>query len=58
VGNTIYAYKNSVLQAAASDLTWTSGAPGMGFNLDNGPAGCSGTNSMYGYTTFTATDTR
>ena len=56
VGSTITAYKNGILQATVSDPSWTSGAPGMGFNLENGPAGCSGTNATYGFSTFIATD--
>jgi hypothetical protein len=61
VGNTISAYKNGVLQATV-DITsiggtvWTSGTPGMGFNLENATAGCPGTNGDYGYTSFAATD--
>ena len=58
VGNTIYAYKNGALQGTATDSVWASGAPGIGFNLENGPAGCSGTNSTYGFKALTATDTR
>jgi hypothetical protein len=28
----------------------------MGFNLENAPAGCSGTNGDYGFTSYSATD--
>jgi hypothetical protein len=35
---------------------YTTGTPGMGFNLENAPAGCSGTNGDYGFTSYTATD--
>ena len=57
VGNVITAYKNGVQMAQATDNTYTTGTPGMGFNLENAPPGCSGTNGNYGYTSFTATDT-
>jgi hypothetical protein len=61
VGNTITAYINGV-QKAQADITsiggtvYTTGTPGMGFNLENAPAGCSGTNGDYGFTSYTATD--
>lgn len=55
VGNVISAYKNGVLMGQATDSTYTSGSPGIGFNL-NGVAGCLGTNSDYGFTGFTAVD--
>jgi hypothetical protein len=37
---------------------YTTGNPGMGFNLESGNLGgaCSGTNANYGLTSFTATD--
>lgn len=60
-GNMITASKNGVPMATV-DITslggrvWSHGAPGVGFNLSNGPAACSGTNGHYGFTTFTATD--
>jgi hypothetical protein len=59
VGNVITAYKNGVQVLQVTDNTFTSGAPGMGFNLDNGPSypGCSGTNGDYGFTSLTAMDT-
>lgn len=56
VGNVITAYKNGVVMARVADSTFTSGNPGMGFNLVNAPAGCHGTNGNYGFTSFTATD--
>lgn len=56
VGNIITAYKNGVQMAQVTDDTWPSGSPGMGFNLENGPTGCAGTNRNYGFTSFTATD--
>ena len=56
VGNVITAYKNGVVMGSASDNTYADGAPGMGFNLANAPAGCPGSNDKYGYTQFSATD--
>ena len=56
VGNVITAYKNGVETGRATDSTFATGAPGMGFNLENGPVGCAGTNGDYGYTSYTATD--
>jgi hypothetical protein len=56
VGNVITVYKNGVVMGSASDNTYANGAPGMGFNLENAPAGCSGSNDKYGYTQFSATD--
>jgi hypothetical protein len=56
VGNVITAYKNGLPMGQATDGTFVTGAPGMGFNLENGPAGCAGTNGDYGYTSFTASD--
>lgn len=55
VGNVVSAYKNGVLMGQATDSTYTSGSPGMGFNL-NGIPGCLGTNPDYGFTSFTAVD--
>jgi hypothetical protein len=61
VGNLITAYINGV-QKMQADITsiggtvYATGNPGMGFNLDNAPAGCSGTNGDYGFTNYTATD--
>jgi hypothetical protein len=56
VGNVVTAYKNGVQQGQVTDTTYTNGSPGMGFNLDNTQAGCSGRNSNYGFTSFTAVD--
>jgi hypothetical protein len=61
VGNVITAYVNGV-QKGQADITsiggtvYASGAPGMGFNLENAPSGCAGTNGDYGFTSFTASD--
>jgi len=61
VGNVNTAYINGV-QKGQVDITsiggtvYTTGSPGMGFNLVNAPAGCAGTNSNYGFTKYTATD--
>jgi hypothetical protein len=67
VGNFITAYINGV-QKAQADITkpltfkggntvYTTGNPGMGFNLESLNLGCAGTNGDYGLTSFTATDT-
>ncbi len=56
VGNVITAYKNGVQQGQATDSTYSSGSPGMGFNLDNSVSGCPGTNPNYGFTSFAALD--
>ena len=56
VGNVITVYKNGTKLTQVTDNTYTSGSPGMGFNLENGPAGCSGTNGKYGFTSFDAGD--
>jgi len=61
VGNVITAYINGVQKArvdiaSIGGAVYTTGNPGMGFNLDNAPAGCSGTNGNYGFTNYTATD--
>ncbi len=58
VGDVIVAYKNGVAMGHAVDPTYTAGSPGMGFNLENAPAGCSGTNDTYGFKDFTATEVR
>ena len=61
VGNIITAYINGV-QKATVDITsfggtvYTTGNPGMGFNLKNSVGGCPGTNGNYGLTKYTATD--
>jgi len=57
VGNVITGYKNGVQVVQATDNQITTGNPGIGFNLEIGSAGCSGTNGDYGFTTFTANDT-
>jgi hypothetical protein len=56
VGNVITVYKNGLQQGQVTDSTYSSGSPGMGFNLDNGVSGCSGTNASYGFSSFTAVD--
>jgi hypothetical protein len=56
VGNVITAYKNGIQLGQATDNTYTDGSPGIGFNLENAPSGCAGTNGQYGYTSFMATD--
>jgi len=56
VGNIITAYKNGVQQGQVTDSTYSSGSPGIGFNLDNGSSGCRGTNATYGFSSFTAVD--
>jgi hypothetical protein len=57
VGNVITAYKNGAQMAQVTDNTFATGNPGMGFNLENAPAGCSGTNGDYGFTSYTAVET-
>jgi hypothetical protein len=57
VGNLISAYKNGVLMGQVTDSTYSTGSPGIGFNL-NGIDGCLGANANYGFTTFTAVDGR
>ena len=56
VGNVITAYKNGVRQGQATDSTFSTGSPGMGFNLNNTVSGCSGTNATYGFSSFSAVD--
>ncbi|MBZ5574853.1 MAG: hypothetical protein LAO09_23615 [Acidobacteriia bacterium] len=56
VGNVISAYKNGALMGQVSDDTYSTGSPGMGFNLNNSVGGCSGTNADYGFTSFAASD--
>jgi hypothetical protein len=48
VGNVITAYKNGVQMAQATDNTFTTGNPGMGFNEQQ--------NGDQGYSSFSATD--
>jgi hypothetical protein len=52
VGNVIRAYINGAQVLEATDNTYTSGNPGMGFYLERG----SGVNGDFGFTSFTATD--
>jgi len=54
VGNVITAYLNGIPVGTATDSTYTTGSPGMGFNLETGDASCIGTNGDYGFTRFTA----
>jgi hypothetical protein len=51
-GSTISVYHNGNLVITASDGTFTSGSPGMGFFLQ----GTTGTNASYGFTSFAADD--
>lgn len=57
VGSTISAYKNGVLVTTVNDNVWTSGAPGIGFNSEDLQArpGCPGSNTAYGFSSFSAT---
>jgi len=55
VGNVITAFRNGIQMGQATDNTFTSGSPGIGFNLENGSAGCPGTNGDYGYTHYSVT---
>jgi len=48
IGNVITAYINGVKKAQVIDDVYSSGSPGMGFNL----FGCKGTNGDYGFTRF------
>ena len=52
IGNVITAYINGVQVLQATDNTYTTGSPGMGFYLQ----GTTGANSDYGFTSFTASD--
>jgi hypothetical protein len=54
VGHVITAYKNGVEMARATDGRFSVGNPGMGFNLENGPPGCAGTNGHYGFSAYAA----
>ena len=56
IGDVITAFKNGALMGQATDDTFVAGSPGMGFNLENGPAGCAGTNGDYGFTSYAAAD--
>jgi hypothetical protein len=53
VGNVITVYKNDVQVLQATDNTFSSGNPGIGFYLQGGN---SSMNGDYGFTSFTATD--
>ncbi len=52
VGKVITAYINGVQVLQASDDTYATGSPGIGFYLE----GASGMNADYGFTSFTASD--
>jgi hypothetical protein len=54
-GNVITAYINGVEAGTATDSTYATGSPGMGFNLETSDPSCIGTNGDYGFTSFTAT---
>jgi hypothetical protein len=54
-GNVITAYINGAAVGTATDSTYTTGNPGMGFNLETGDPSCVGTNGDYGFKSFTAT---
>jgi hypothetical protein len=54
VGDVITAYLKGVAVGTATDPTYTTGNPGMGFNLETSDASCIGTNGDYGFTRFTA----
>jgi hypothetical protein len=56
VGNVITSFKNGVQQGQVTDSTFTSGSPGIGFNLSNDVTGCSGTGPNFGFSSFTAID--
>jgi hypothetical protein len=56
VGNVITAFKNGVQQGQATDNTFSSGSPGIGFNISNDITGCPGTNGNYGFSSFSAQD--
>lgn len=52
IGNVITAYINNVQVLQATDATYSTGNPGMGFYLE----GATGLNGNYGFTSFTASD--
>ena len=52
VGNVITAYINGVQVLQATDDTYATGSPGIGFYLE----GASGANADYGFTSFRASD--
>ena len=51
IGSTITAYVNGIQVLQATDKTYASGSPGIGFNY-----GCNGTYGNFGFTSFTASD--
>jgi hypothetical protein len=51
-GNVITAYINGKQVAQATDSTYTTGRPGIGFYLEGG----SGVNRDYGFSSFTASN--
>ena len=55
VGNVITAYINGAVVWTVTDSTYSTGSPGMGFNLENAGAGCTGTNGDYGFKNFSVT---
>jgi hypothetical protein len=52
IGTVITAYINNVQVLQATDTTYATGSPGMGFYLE----GATGLNGNYGFTSFTASD--
>ncbi len=50
-GSTINVYRNGTLMLTATDSTYTTGNPGMGFNF-----GCGTAYNQFGFTSYTATD--
>lgn len=52
IGNVITAYINGVQVLQATEATYASGSPGMGFYLE----GATGVNGDYGFTSFSASD--
>ena len=50
-GSTIKVYRNETLMLTASDSTFTTGNPGIGFNF-----GCGSTYDQFGISSYTATD--
>lgn len=52
IGNVITAYINNVQVLQATDTTYSTGSPGMGFYLE----GATGLNGNFGFTSFSASD--
>jgi hypothetical protein len=50
-GSTIHVYRNGTLMVSATDSTFTTGNPGVGFNF-----GCGSAYNQFGLTSYTATD--